>query len=228
MREQLYNDRRVGPVKEIQLPKERITKLHGILADIDPGILRPDNPWFPPAATPRQFHGATRPVLDRHPVLMHAEVRASGSGLHLITWLDPAVELHSAAQQHYWDGVCDVVRASLPSDPNAPGITALTRPVGSVNGKNGETVECLQPGQPLPPSAVEEFAKTVLAAPFREVAQILYGSARVSPCPFCMKSDSALTALDRVGSCYKCGKVRAERIFDRVYRAEGDEADGGR
>src|SRR5437667_10491464 len=111
LREQLYNEQLVGPVTEIQHPTERVTTLHGILLGLDPGILRPGNPWFPPDADPRQFHEAIRPPLDRHPVVTHAEVRASGTGLHLIVWLDPPVELRSAAEQKYWAGIYDTVRA---------------------------------------------------------------------------------------------------------------------
>jgi hypothetical protein len=224
LREQLFNDRLQGPVTQIQIPAERVTTLHGIMADIDPGILRPGNPWFPPAATPRDFHDAIRHVLDRHPLIAHAEVRASGTGLHVITWLDPPVELHSAAQQRYWDGIYDVVRASLPSDPNAPGITALTRPIGSVNGKNGATVECLRAGRPVQPTDVEAFAQRLVAAPFREVAQIFFGAERVSPCPICERDGSGLNAMDSLGKCYRCGNVGIERVFNVVYRPEPKEA----
>ena len=36
LRESLANDRLKGPVSVVQLPAERITRLHGILFDLDP------------------------------------------------------------------------------------------------------------------------------------------------------------------------------------------------
>src|SRR4051794_14148584 len=55
LREALYNDRRVGLLKEIQLPTEAITTLHGMVIDLDPHLLRPDNPLFCPDPDPRIF-----------------------------------------------------------------------------------------------------------------------------------------------------------------------------
>ena len=55
-----------------------------------------------------------------------AEVRASGTGLHLVLWLKPPLELHSTAEQEYWDHVVRAIQRTVPVDPNMPGITALT------------------------------------------------------------------------------------------------------
>src|SRR5947209_14133266 len=175
IRETLYNDRLRGPAPTIQLPAERITRLHGILFDLDPRLLLPGNPLFPPADDPAAFHQGIRPVLDRHRLARSAEVRSSGTGLHLIVWLEPAVELHSAADQEVWGSIVRAVQCTLPTDPDCPGITALTRPVGSVNGKNGARVELLQAGQPLDPRHVQDFMARLVQAPFREVALPLLG-----------------------------------------------------
>ena len=145
MREAMFNDGVTGAASRIQLPTERITRLRGLMIDLDPGKLIPDNPLFPPAEDPREFFGRIQAVLDRHPLARDAEVRSTGTGLHLLLWFEPAVELEDAAGQRRWDGLIRLTQATLPSDPNAPGITALTRPVGSINSKNGARVETLRP-----------------------------------------------------------------------------------
>jgi hypothetical protein len=218
-RQQLCNEQETGPFFKVQLPLERITRLHGILWDLDPKHLAAGNPIFPPADDPKAFYELVRPVLDRHPLARTAEVRVSGTGLHLIVWLRPAVEFRSAADQHRWDHIVSVVQRTLPADPRMPGITALTRPVGSVNSKNGATVETLRAGDPIEPGAVEEFVGRLVRAPFREVALILLGSERFSPCPVCQAEGSRLDILDHVGMCYgRCGKVKGSQLYDVIYR----------
>jgi hypothetical protein len=146
LREALYNDGCTGTESRIQLPAARITRLLGIMIDLDPGKLNPNNRIFPPAADPREFLARIQGVLDHHPLARVAEVRNSGTGLHLLIWLDPPLELKTAGEQRYWDGIVRAVQATLPSDPNAPGITALTRPVGAINSKNGAYIEILRAG----------------------------------------------------------------------------------
>lgn len=220
-REALYNDRPTGPADKIQVPAERITTLHGFMIDLDPALLAPDNTWFPPADSPRAFHEAIRPVLDRHPLARNAEVRASGTGLHLVVHLDPAVELRSAADQQRWKAIVEAAQSTLPGDPVAPGITGLTRPVGSVNSKNGAVVEVLDPGEPVNPSRVVEFVDGLAKAPFKVVATILLGSDRVRPCPSCLGESSRLDVLDQFGRCYGgCSEVTPEQLFDLIYRPD--------
>jgi hypothetical protein len=48
-REALFNERAVGPIHAIQIPAERITRLGGILFDLDPRLLISNNPLIPPA-----------------------------------------------------------------------------------------------------------------------------------------------------------------------------------
>jgi hypothetical protein len=52
VREALYNDRRVGLVGQVQMPREAVARLHGLMVDLDANLLKA-NPWFPPADTPR-------------------------------------------------------------------------------------------------------------------------------------------------------------------------------
>ena len=220
VREALFNERLVGPATQIQLPAERITRLHGIILDLDPKLYAADNPLFPPSDDPALFFANIRPVVDRHPLARFAEVRMSGTGLHLILHLEPAVELKSAGDQNYWAAVVRVVQCSLPIDPDMPGITATTRPVGATNSKNGATVRVLKAGEPVAPKAVEAFLARVAEAPFKEVVLPLLGSDRVSPCPVCGGEGTRLDVLSHVGKCYGgCSKVTLEQLYDRIFLA---------
>jgi hypothetical protein len=228
LREQLVNGRGQGTFAEVQLPLERVTTLHGILLDLDPKLYRPGNPYFPPADDPRKFFENIAPVLDRHPLACSAQVRMTGTGLHALVLLEPPVELHSEAEQNKWASYVRVVQGTLPTDTNAPGITAVTRPVGSTNSKNGAVVEVLREGRPVTPEAVEEFVKRVCEVPFKEVAEVLCGGASVTPCPVCKANGSRLDALDQVGMCYgRCGKVSLEKVLDCVYAPQLPADDGG-
>jgi hypothetical protein len=225
VREQLYNDRRTGPIYDVQLPTERVTRLHGVLFDLDPKHYTPGNATFPPADDPRAFHNGIRHVLDRHALARHAEVRASGTGLHLILWLEPNVELRSAADQQRWAVLVEAVQRTLPVDPDMPGITALTRKLGSRNGKNGALVEVLREGQPVQPAMVENYVAALAAAPFKQVAHVLLGGERVTPCPVCRGAGSRLDVLDHVGRCYNgCSKVTLEHLYDRIFKPVGQTA----
>src|SRR5262245_55014102 len=203
-REALYNEGAVGPAGVIQVPAERITRLKGLMLDLDPKLLAPSNPLFPPADDPRAFLDRVAPALDRHALLRQAEVRNRGTGLHLILWFGPPVELASAADQRWWSTVVRAVQCSLPGDPNAPGITALTRRVGSTNSKNEAVVEVLRPGGPIDPARVEACVRDLAGSPFRTVATPLIGGDRAEPCPVCLEPGSSLGVLDRAGECYSC------------------------
>src|SRR5262245_12835316 len=83
LREALFNARPVGLASHIQVPREGVTRLWGLVIDLDANILKA-NPWFPPADTAETFYAAILPVLERHPVLQHAEIRDTGRWLHAI------------------------------------------------------------------------------------------------------------------------------------------------
>ena len=218
-REQLWNEGLTGPAGLIQVPTERITRLRGILFDLDPTKLAAENPWFPPADDPVEFHAKIKHVLQRHPLARHAEIRLSGTGLHGIIWLAPPVELTSAAEQKKWATVVRAVQCSLPVDPNAPGITALTRPIGSINSKNGAVVEVAEPGEPIDAACVIAFVEGLARAPFKTVAMILLGSEHLQPCPICRRDGTHLDILDRAGKCHgHCGNVNLARVLDTIYK----------
>ena len=95
--------------------------------------------------------------------------------------------IFSDGERRRWAGVVRAVQAVLPTDPDAPGITALTRPVGSFNGKNGEEVRLLQAGRGVTPVEVNALFDQLRSRPFKTVAGILFGSDKVTPCPVCLR-----------------------------------------
>ena len=215
-REQPYNSRETGPIDRVQLPVENITVLHGIVLDVDLDLYRPDGPTPLDLSSPRAFADSTLiPMLDRHAALRGAEVRDSGRNIHVIVWLAEPVVLADDGTRRRWAGMVKVIQASLPIDPDMPGITALTRPVGSINSRTNRPVAILRPGTPVPASELLKLHDQMTRTPFQAVMGILFGPDRVSPCPICRAAGSSLAALPRHGQCYgSCGKVKLERLYD--------------
>jgi hypothetical protein len=224
LRETLFNEPATGAIHDVQKPLAGVYRLRGIMWDLDPKLLKPDNTIFPPAGDTKAFYAKIKAILGRHPLARSAEVRSSGTGLHVILWLDSAVELKTAADQAHWDAIVKVVQRTLPSDPDMPGITAVTRPLGSINGKNGAVVEVLQAGKSVTPKEVQEYVARVEMAPFKEIAVPLLGGDHVKPCPICKGKDRRLDVLDFVGKCYNgCSKVTGDQLFDCVYCYSSDQ-----
>jgi hypothetical protein len=213
-REQLVNDGKIGRITDVSVPLEMITSLQGILLDVDP--LRYRREVAPIRQDPRKFYERTlSKMLARHPVLSKAEVRVSGQGLHVIVRLRDPVEFESDADRQRWAGMVKTIQRLLPTDPDCPGISALTRPIGSVNSKNGAVVRLLRKGQPVPVEEIIALFKETRSRPFRTIAQLLFGQEHITPCPVCALADSRLNVLDHKGSCYgHCGTVRISQLFD--------------
>jgi hypothetical protein len=221
LREQLVNGGEVGKVEQVSLPLEMITKLNGILLDVDCGKFRKVIAPLAVRSNPRQFYlTVLRPILARHAVLSKAEVRVSGTGLHVIVWIDPPVEFQNEPERHHWATIVKVVQRLLPTDHCAPGITATTRPIGSVNSKNNKRVSLLKRGEPISVESILDPVTAVQSAPFRTVAGILFGSEPISPCPVCKTNGSSLGVFDRSGKCYAtCGKVHLQQLYESFLRA---------
>ena len=149
-REQLFNEGKSGPVNEVSTPTGCITSLSGILLDFDPKIFRSSavDPDIPPDSV-AFYENIVRPWLDRHDVARNSELRMSGTGLHSLVRFKEPVVFRTDSERKRWGGIVKVIQASLPTDPDAPGINALTRPIGSINSKSGATVTQLTPGQPV-------------------------------------------------------------------------------
>jgi hypothetical protein len=169
---------------------------------------------------PKKFYKAiVSNWLRRNPVLNRAEVRKSGTGLHIILWLDSPVEFQNEGERRRWSAMVRGIQRILPTDPNCPGITALTRPIGSVNSKNKAAVCEVRKGEPIPAEDIIKLFEQIRLSPFRTIAEILYGTDRVTPCPNCGHEDSRLDVLDHIGLCYgNCGKVRIGQLLDGVYK----------
>lgn len=219
-REQLYNECRKGSIKRVQVPEVMITSLSGILLDIDP--LRFRRASVPPRSRldPAKFYNRfMRKMLRRHPVLEKAEVRMSGTGLHIIMRFAKPVVFSSDSDRQRWAGIVKAIQRLLPTDPDCPGITAVTRPVRSINSKSNRKVQQLHQGEPVPVEEVITLFEELCISPFRTVASLLFGTAQIEPCPVCRADGSRLEVMDRVGKCYGgCGKVRLGNLYDIFLR----------
>ncbi len=234
-REALFNGGAVGTFKEVMVRHHEVTLLRGILLELDGECLRVGNVIEAMPADgfelyERHVHG----WLDNHPVLRKAEVRFSGRWLHCILRFDTPVEIKSDRQRELWEAVVVAVQRALPSDPEAPTLLAMTRPVGSVNSKTGRKVELIKPGEPVTEQEVFNFVDDLAQRGFATVTQILFGSTTVSPCPFCREEDSTLsgtapryrTSDPRIinrGSCYYCGKVALNDLISLVLKGREKE-----
>lgn len=219
LREQLVNDRKTGQKEKIAISAERIHQLHALMYDIDPSILRPGGLLGKIPHDPhRLYRRKIKPMLDRNELLNLAEVRCSGSGIHVLLWFAEPVQLDSDRRREELSCVYDLLLPLLPSDPHQPRLTAFTRKVGSINPKSNTKVVVLKEGTPVPYEAVRQLASRVAAAPLRMVVGALLGKEEIAPCPVCVAADSHLVVRDHVGMCYSCGQVTIDQIWQLVYR----------
>jgi hypothetical protein len=225
LREQLVNGAEVGDITDVSLPETMITLLRGMMLDLDPRLLRKKVVPSEIRAEPKKFYEQIVSTwLARHPVLGKAEVRNSGTGLHVILRFDAPVEFQTEGERQRWAGMTRTIQKLLPTDPNCPGITALTRPVGSVNSKNGAKVRLYRKGQPVTADEVIALYEEVQRGPFRAIAHLLFGCERITPCPVCKGDGTRLDALDHVGKCYGgCGKVSLGQLFDAFLKPRKKE-----
>jgi hypothetical protein len=220
-RKQLYNEGKIGLIQDVQVSTERIMKLNGILFDLDADKLK-QGPLIPNRSLdPSQFYSdCVQPWQTRHPVLEQLEVRISGTGLHGILWLDESVEFADDAQRDRWCSIYTIVQSTLPTDPNAPGITATTRALGSINSRNNQTVRILRKGGKVSAADVIGLQEQMCATPFKTLFHILTGADRMSPCPFCSGEGTTMSALDHVGMCYGCGKVTFVKLCQELFQQQ--------
>ena len=220
-RQQLYNNGESGPFSVIQVSIERILSLNAILFDIDPLLIRESSLTPSVPRGPREFYETVAKIwLSHHPVLRKAEVRISGTGLHVILRILNPPTFGTDGERDRWTGIVQAVQAALPIDTRQPHITAATRPIGSVNSKNGATVELLTPGEPVTQAEVLSLYDNMQHSPFKTVLQILAGDSKIKPCPFCNKPGKQLSALDRIGKCYGCGNVTLTQLYDLVLSSD--------
>ncbi|QDU90963.1 hypothetical protein Pla175_43770 [Pirellulimonas nuda] len=217
-REALYNGGAIGAAHEIAVGAERITSSRGLMLDIDLKLIKSGGLFETVGDDPFAFYAQVfKPLLARHSLLKKAEVRMSGGGLHALLWLDEPIEFFSDDERDRWAITTQIVQYALPSDPRAPGITAMTRPVGAINSKNGARVVQLAPGAPCTAGEIEAFRDELNASPFKSLVQLWTGSDRLEPCPCCRAEGSSLAVLDHRGRCYKtCGTVSIETFVSEA------------
>lgn len=236
-REALFNSGAVGTFKEVMVQRHGVTLIRGILIEIDGECLRVGKIINgTPADGFELYDRYVRGWLENHPMLSKAEVRFSGRWLHCILRFADPVEIKSDRRRELWDTVVKAVQRSLPSDPEAPSLLAMTRPIGSVNSKTGRQVELIKAGEPVTELEVLNFAEDLTRRGFATVTQILFGTTTVSPCPICCKADSTLNAaapryrtndpnITNRGSCYECGKVTLATLVDLVLKGRNEGPD---
>jgi len=229
-REALFNAGAVGTFRHVMVRNHEVTHIRAILIEIDGECLQIGNVIEKmPADGFELYERHVRGWLDNHALLRKAEVRFSGRWLHCILWFDTPVEIQSDRRRELWGGIVKAVQRSLPSDPEAPRLLAMTRPIGSVNSKTGRRVELIKAGEPVSETEVLNFADELTRRGFSTVSQILFGSTEVSPCPICRKEDSTLSAvapnrystnpaISFRGSCYHCGKVDLASVIELVLK----------
>jgi hypothetical protein len=235
-REALFNSGAVGVFKEVMVQQHEVTLIRGILIEIDGECLRVGKVITEmPADGFELYESYVRGWLENHPLLSKAEVRFSGRWVHCILHFDTPVEIKSDRRRELWDTVIRAVQRSLPSDPEAPSLLAMTRPIGSVSSKTGRAVEVLKCGEPVTEVEVLNFAEDLTRHGFATFTQILFGTTTVSPCPICCEVDSTLHAaaplfrtndphITNRGTCYECGKVTLTKLVDLVLKGREEVA----
>jgi hypothetical protein len=216
LREQLVNAGECGPIERVSLPVANITSLRGILLDFDPALFRKEVLPRKGGTNPGTFfEQVIRPILQRHPLFEKGEVRCSGRGLHAILRFGAPIHFVEEADRQRWAAIVRIVHRTLPTDPDCPGLTALTRPIGSINSKSKSDVTLLQQGKPVAAEEVIGLCEAVRKSPFRTIASILFGDSPLATCPVCRKPSTRLDPLDQNGVCYGgCGRVRLGQLFD--------------
>jgi hypothetical protein len=229
-REALFNARATGTFRDVMVREYEVTSIHGILLEIDGECLRIGKIIDAmPADGFELYKRHVKSWLDNHPVLRKAEVRFSGRWIHCILWFDTPVEIKSDRQRELWKAVIEAVQRSLPTDPEAPSLLAMTRPIGSVNSKTGRPVKLIKAGEAVTEAELLNFADDLARRGFATITQILFGSVSVSPCPFCLEEGSTLQAvssryrttdpsISNRGSCYHCGKLSLGFVMDAVLK----------
>jgi len=218
VREQTYNDGLRGQIERVSTAVALIVRVRAVMVDVDPKYLASELYAGEDGTAADRLYTQTAHVwLNRHPLLRHAEVRHSGTGLHVVQHVGPAVEFQTTADRDRWAAIVRAVQASLPGDPNAPGLNVHTRPLGSINSKSGLPVKLLRKGSPVSPKAVIDFVEDLRRRPFATVAGILFGTGRITPCPVCRSSGSSMAAMANEGRCYeRCGKVTLARLYGTI------------
>ena len=97
-RELLVKDGRTGPVTAIAIPEAMVTSVRGVLFDIDPKLFAPSAISRAARKKPKVlFQEKISPMLARHPLLAKAQVRSSGTGIHVLLMFGQPIPLSTPA-----------------------------------------------------------------------------------------------------------------------------------
>jgi len=235
-REALFNGGAIGVFSDVMVQEHEVTLVRGILLEIDGECLNFGGILGPPCLDGTELYERhVRKWLDNHPVLRKCEVRFSGRWVHCILRFAKPVEIRSDRQRELWKTLIRAVQRSLPTDPEAPSLLAMTRPIGSVNSKTGRGVELLRAGDPVTVVEVLQFGEDLTRRAFATTAQILFGTTTVSPCPICREEESILRCnsshyrttnpkITNRGSCYHCGRVTLADMIGLVLKGREDSS----
>lgn len=218
-REQTFNQGHCGPIGLISTAVDAVGQIRTVMLDIDLKLFNPDGPFSPEGLTPLEFYARYVAVwLDNHPVLRKAEVRFTGGGFHVLLNLLEPIRLDTDDRRKRWKGIVQVVQMALPTDPQQPGINAMTRPVGSVNSKNGEIVTLFREGEPVTEPEIVSMFDEMRRQPFLTLMKIWFGTDKLSPCPICREEGSYLESEEaKKGRCYgPCGQVTIGKLYTAV------------
>jgi hypothetical protein len=216
IREQLVNEGKTGPTSHISVGEEQVTRLLGILLDLD--LKQLQGSWLTPNVprSPEEFYNKhVKHWLERHPVLRKAEVRNSGGGLHVILRLETPIELKTDQDAARWKVRAQFIQSILPTDPQQPAF-GMTRPVGEINRKYDVRVTQLRSGKPVTEAELELLYQQMKTGPFQMLLKVLTGEERLEPCPLC-NSGEALRCLEHLGKCYGCGTVSVGKLLSTVF-----------
>lgn len=225
LREQLQNEGKVGPLKSVQLSEARIRTVRGILFDLDfrkfriGGVIRREY-----ESSETFYLKVLKKWIERDETLKSLQMRDSGNNIHGILMFREPVKILNDYDRERWSLIVRVVQAALPIDPGQPGITALTRPIGSVNSKTGREARLLAEGTPVSTDEVLDLFRRMNEQPFAVVGKILFGKDKVKPCPICNSDDSTLSVGPWAGTCYSCRRVALPKLYDLVLKAKSELA----
>lgn len=234
-REALFNAGRIGTAKEIAVTVAEVTRLNGILLELDIECLRV-GPVLKKACRDGHelFAEVGRTWFGNHPLFSKAEVRFSGRGLHGILWLASPIVFDSPRKRELWQQVIRAVQRALPTDPAAPDLLGMTRPIGSINSKTGRHVERLRAGEPVTEAEILSFCDDLHRRGMATVMTVLFGSTTVCPCPKCGDPEQSLAAVSTArttaanvgnrGRCYECGNVTLTDLLELVFHGRPSHA----
>ncbi|MCC5831133.1 MAG: hypothetical protein JJU36_16960, partial [Phycisphaeraceae bacterium] len=117
----------IGKRSQVSLKEELITSISRLMIDVDPsdwrGVLSDQELADPSVINPKTFWTHhLEPMLGRHSLLRHSEVRFSGRGFHVLVCLDEPVVLPDDDTRTHWKSRLQILQCMIPSDSRSPSL----------------------------------------------------------------------------------------------------------